>query len=498
MVKVVPLAPSTMQPGPGFCFDPGPSGRVPGGTPLMLCTSPRVFFQTCGNKFGSFSFGRWSILTLPKGVSPSQSLLTSPQPEPFGVVLLFCLREWLSFFGESAAVQWEFVAANLLSSLTSVLDSSHLASFSLDSLVLRRYGLPAEPSPDQFNGSGGCSSLLRSARCTLLSVSAEPWYVPHQDSDGQPREDGIFLSLPSQLVSPLGASMRLEPSFCLKQTPSVGHAGVSHVLDLVCKHFMACHTPRDSLNSTPQLHPAPATSVVWLLPAAQYVNPVGLHSLPREPSHVLRVPVVLPPDLFAHLLICRSPRRVLPMACVPRDPYPGLLRLFRSSSAYASLPLIVSVHPLSCFLNLGLHSHAHSVSLCAPPLDFASSIFFESWTPLLTPCRQALVPVFIRPRLPLHTNFPLHALTSCCSVRSSPPCAPPLDFASCILSETWTPSPTPRCQAPVSVFICPRLTSRVFPLHFLSSCRTSLCSRTPVLRPAGPPPSSILVLAPAA
>jgi hypothetical protein len=202
MVKVVPLAPSTMQPGPGFCFDPGPSGRFPGGTPLMLCTSPRVFFQTCGNKFGSFSFGRWSILALPKGVSPSQSLLTSPQPEPFGVVLLFCLREWLSFFGESAAVQWEFVAANLLSSLTSVLDSSHLASFSLDSLVLRRYGLPAEPSPDQFNGSGGCSSLLRSARCTLLSVSAEPSYVPHQDSDGQPREDGIFFSLPPQLVSP--------------------------------------------------------------------------------------------------------------------------------------------------------------------------------------------------------------------------------------------------------------------------------------------------------
>ena len=120
MVKVVPLAPSTMQPGPGFCFDPGPSGRFPGGTPLMLCTSPRVFFQTCGNKFGSFSFGRWSILALPKGVSPSQSLLTSPQPEPFGVVLLFCLREWLSFFGESAAVQWEFVAANLLSLLTSV------------------------------------------------------------------------------------------------------------------------------------------------------------------------------------------------------------------------------------------------------------------------------------------------------------------------------------------------------------------------------------------
>ncbi len=29
---------------------------------------------------------------------------------------------------------------------------------------------------------------------------------------------------------------------------------------------------------------------IYLLPAAQYVSPVGLHSLPREPSHVLRVP----------------------------------------------------------------------------------------------------------------------------------------------------------------------------------------------------------------
>ena len=71
-----------------------------------------------------------------------------------------------------------------------------------------------------------------------------------------------------------------------------------------------------------------------------------------------------------HLLICRSLRRVLPMACVPRDPYPGLLRLFRSSSAYASLPLIFSLHPLSCFLNRCLHSHAHSLSPCAPPFGF--------------------------------------------------------------------------------------------------------------------------------
>jgi hypothetical protein len=169
-------------------------------------------------------------------------------------------------------------------------------------------------------------------------------------------------------------------SFCLEQTPSVGHAGVSHVLDLVCKHFMACHTPRGSPHSTPQLHSAPTTvkPAVWLLPAAQFVNPVGLHSLPREPSHVLRVPVVLPPDLFAHLPICRSPRRVLPMACFPRDPYPDLLRLFRSSSAYASLPLIFSLHPLSCFLNRCLHSHAHSLSPCAPPWISPLAFFFSS------------------------------------------------------------------------------------------------------------------------